>query len=361
MTVYILYFIFLAILAIQYEFIPFKNNVLLGFVVIVLALLAGLRGTDVSKDYYSYSYISDNISDITSTNDLSYFVAFEPGFIAIIILIRRIVTSNYVLALMLFYAVTSISLKIYSIKRLSINPYLTVLFYFSYYFLMQDMAQIRIGLASAIFLTALIPFFKGKRMLYAGLIIFATFFHYSAIFYLLLLIFNTTKFNRNQYTAVLLLSIVLAFVKLPLLNILGNFDFSDISNKFSNYVELSKNGSLSINFFNSLNICNILCCIYLIYFTDKQKLLEDNKLILFLKCNILSIFLLGLLTGVPAVALRFSQLFGIVQIFLFTYLVKSLPAKKYNVLILVALAGFFFYIIGIYGNLLSPYKIVDFK
>ena len=361
MTVYILYFIFLAILAIQYEFIPFKNNVLLWFVIIALALLAGLRGADVSKDYYSYKYISDNIFDLTSTNDLSYFVAFEPGFIAIILLIRSIVASNYVVALMLFYAVTSISIKLYSIYRLSINPYLTILFYFSYYFLMQEMAQIRIGLASAIFLIALISLLKGKRWVYAGLIIFATFFHYSAIFYLLLLFFNTTKFNRNQYTAVLLLSIVLAFVKLPLLDILGNFDASDISNKFNNYVELSENGSLSINFFNSLNICNILCCIYLMYFINKETLLSDNRLILFLKCNILSIFLLGFLTGVPAVALRFSQLFGIVQIFLLTYLVKYLPAKKFNILILVALAGFFFYVIGIYGNLLTQYKIVNFK
>jgi hypothetical protein len=324
-------------------------------------MLAGLRGIDVSKDYYSYRYISDNIYDLTSTNDLSYFLAFEPGFITIILLIRSIVASNYVVVLMLFYALTSISIKVYSIKRLSINPYLTILFYFSYYFLIQEMAQIRIGLAAAIFLMALVSFLKGKRWVYVGLIIFATLFHYSAIFYLLLLFFNSTEFNRNRYTVVLVLSIVLAFVKLPLLNILGNFDFSEMPDKLNNYVELSENGSLFINFFNSLNVCNILCCIYLMYFTDKEKLLKDNKLILFLKCNILSIFLLGFLTGVPAVALRFSQLFGIVQIFLFTYLVKCLPAKKYNVLILVALAGFFFYIIGIYGNLLNPYKIVNFK
>lgn len=361
MMVYILYFIFLAILAIQYEFIPFKNTLLLWIVMIALVLLAGLRGIDVSKDYYSYRYISDNIYDLTSTNDLSYLAVFEPGFIAIILLIRKIVTSNYVIALMLFYAVTSIPLKLYSIKRLSINPYLTILIYFSYFFLMQEMAQIRIGLASAIFLIALIPFFNGKRRVYAGLIIFATIFHYSAIFYLLLLFFNTNKFNRNQYTILLLLSILLAFIKLPLLNILGNFDTSDISDKFNNYIELSENGSLSINFFNSLNICNILCCIYLMYFINKETLISDNKLILFLKCNILSIFLLGFLTGVPAVALRFSQLFGIVQIFLFTYLVKYLPAKKFNILIIVVIAGFFFYVIGFYGKLLNPYKIVNFK
>jgi len=357
MTVYILYFIFLAILAIQYEFIPFKSNALLWIVIIVLSLLAGMRGIDVSKDYYSYRYIFDNIYDLTSPNDLSYLAVFEPGFIAIVLFFRGIFESNYVVALMLFYAVVSISLKIYAIKGLSINPYLTILFYFAYYFLIHEMTQIRIGLASAIFLIALIPFFKGMRLLFAGLIIIATFFHYSAIFYLSLLFFDTTKFNRNLFTGVLLLSIILAILKLPLFNILGNFDPSDISDKFNNYVELSE----SINFFNSLNICNILCCIYLIYFTNEETFLSDNKLILFLKCNILSIFLLGFMTGVPALALRVSQVFGIAQIFLFTYLVKYLPAKKFNILILVALAGFFFYVIGFYGGLLHPYKIANLK
>lgn len=361
MTVYILYFIFLAILAIQYEFIPFRNNVLIVLVIIALTFLAGFRGIDVSKDYYAYRYIFDTIYDVTSTNDLSYLAIFEPGFIAIILFFRRIFESNYVLAIMLFFAISSISIKIFAIKRLSFNPYLTILFYFSYYFLIQEMTQIRIGLAAAFFLMALISFLNGKRLLFTGLMIFATLFHYSAIFYLVILFFSTTKFNRNLYSSLLILSIILSFVKLPLLDILGNFDPSNISDKFNNYVEISENGDLSINFFNALNVCNILCCTYLIYFIKRDTLLSDTKLILFLKCNILSIFLLAFLSGVPAIALRFSQLFGIVQIFLFTYLVRYLPAKKYNILFLVALAALFFYVIGFYGNLLNPYKIANIK
>jgi hypothetical protein len=360
MVIYILYFIFLAILAIQYEFIPFKNKYLIFTVILLLALLAGLRGINVSKDYYSYSYIFENVYDLTE-NGLDYLTVFEPGFIAIIIFFRAIFEYNYIVVIMLFYAFSSLLLKIYAINRLSINPYLAILFYFSYYFLIHEMTQIRIGLASGIFLISLIPFLKGKRITFVCLILLATLLHYSAIFYLLLLLFNTIKFNRSLYFFALILSIILAIVKLPLLNLLGNFDPANLSDKFNTYVELSESGSVTINVFNSLNICNILCCVYLIFFVSKETILGDSKLLLFLKCNILSIFLLSLLAGVPVVSLRFSQLFGITQIFLFTYLVKYLPAQKFNVLILVLLAGFFFYITGFYGNLLHPYQITNFK
>ena len=360
MVIYILYFIFLAILAIQYEFIPFKNNYLLVAVILLLSLLAGLRGIDVSRDYYNYRYIFDNVYNITG-NGSSYVAVFEPGFIATIIFFRTLFEDNYVVAIMLFYAFSAVSLKIYAVNRLSINPYLTILFYFSYYFLIHEMTQIRIGLASAIFLISLIPFLKGKRITFVCLILLATLFHYSAIFFLLLLLFNTTRFNKNLYFFALALAIVLAIIKLPLTNLLGNFDPSNISGKLNSYVEISESGSVTINVFNSLNICNILCCVYLLFFVSKEAIVSDSKLALFLKCNILSIFLLSFLAGVPAVSLRFNQLFGVAQIFLFPYLIRYLPAQKFNIFILVLLAGFFFYIAAFYGGLLHPYHMANFK
>jgi len=360
MVVYLLYFIFLTILAIQYEFIPFKNNYLVIAVLFLLALLAGLRGIDVSRDYYNYRYIFENVYDLTG-DGLNYLTIFEPGFISIIIFFRTIFEYNYVVAIMLFYAFSSLLLKIYAINRLSINPYLSILFYFSYYFLVQEMTQIRIGLASGIFLISLIPFLKGKRITFTCLILLATLFHYSAIFYLLLLIFKTTKFNKTLYSLALVLSVILGIVKLPLLSLLGNFDPSNLSGKLNSYIEISESGGATINVFNSLNICNILCCVYLIFFVNKEIFASDSRLVLFLKCNILSIFLLSFLAGVPTVSLRFNQLFGITQIFLIPYLTRYLPAKRFNILILVLLAVFFFYVTGFYGNLLHPYQLANFK
>lgn len=360
MLIYILYFIFLAILAIQYQFIPFKNNYLLVFTLLLLSFLAGFRDISVSKDYLNYQYVFNNIYEITD-NGFYSLLTFEPGFIAIVVFFRKIFESNYGLAIMLFYALASLTLKIFAIKRLSINPYLTLLFYFSYFFLLHEMTQIRIALAIGFFLLSLIPFLKDKRTTFVSLILIATCFHYSAIFFLIILIFNTDNFNKIMYSSFLILSLILGVVHLPVLNLLGNFDPSGFSTKLSTYIEISENGSIAVNVFNSLNIVNILCCFYFIFGVKKEILSQDKRLILFLKCNILSIFLLSFLSGAPAFAMRFNQLFSIAQIFLFTYLVRYLPFKKLNIFILVLVAGFFFYVMEIYGGLLSQYKMIPIK
>lgn len=360
MLVYITYFIFIAVLAIQYEFTPFKNNYLLFSVVILLALLAGFQDLSVSKDYSNYQYVFDNIYDLTD-NGFFFLLSFEPGFVGIVVFFRKLFEFNYGVAIMLFYAFASLSIKIFAIKRFSINPYLTLLFFFSYFFLMHEMTQIRIALASGIFLISLIPFLNGKRWTFAGLILLATCFHYSAIFFLLILLFNANEFNRILYIGILVLSLIFGFLKLPILNLLGNFDASDMSSKLNAYIIISENGSIAVNVFNSLNILNILCCFYLIFAVNKEEFTKDKSLMLFLKCNILSIFLFSFLAGAPAFSMRFNQLFGIAQIFVFTYLLKYLPFKRLNIFILVLIAGFFFYVIEIYGGLLSPYKIIPIR
>lgn len=360
MLIYVIYFIFIAILAIQYEFTPFKNNYLLYSIVILLALLAGFQDISVSKDYLNYQYIFENIYDITD-NNFTYLLAFEPGFVGIIIFFRKLFEFNYGIAIMVFYALVSLTLKIFTINRLSINPYLTILFYFSYFFLLHEMTQIRIALASAIFLISLLSFVNGRRGTFVALILLASCFHYSAIFYLFLLFFDTRTLNRNLYICLIVLSLILGLIKLPLLNILGNVDVSDLSGKINNYIEISKNGSIAVNVFNSLNILNILCCAYLLFSINNQDLIKDKRLVVFLKCNILSIFLLSFFSGAPAFSMRFNQLFSIAQIFLFTYLIKYLPFKKLNIFILVIIAAIFFYVIQLHGELLGPFKIITIK
>jgi len=360
MLIYIIFFVLIAILAIQYEFTPFQNNYLLFSLVVLLAFLAGFQDMNVSKDYFNYQYIFDNVYYITNHNYL-YLITFEPGFIAIVFFFRTLFESNYGVATIFFYAFCSLLIKFFTIKKLSINPYLSLLFYFSYFFLFHEMTQIRIGLASAFFLISLLSFLKGNKLAFVGWILIATCFHYSAIFYLFLLIFNTKNLNKSLYLAILILSLIFGVLKLPILNVFGNLDVSDISGKLDNYIQISENGSVAVNVFNSLNILNIACCYYLLFAVTKEEFLEDNRLILFLKCNILSIFLLSFLAGAPAFSMRFNQLFSIAQIFLFPYLIRYLPARKFNIFILVLIAGIFFYVIQIYGGLLNPYKIITLK
>ena len=362
MFIYIAYFIFFIILAVEYELKPFKNDLFLISAVLLLGLLAGLRGPGVSKDYEGYQFTFDLIHDMIGSNSASFLPLLEPGFAGLILIFRSIFQYNYVVAIMLFFAFTSVTLKIISIKHLSINPYLVILFYYSHYFLLHEMTQIRIGFASAIFFISLIFYLKGKRKVFILMILLAAFFQYSAILYLIVLLFNTKYFNKYIYSIILLLSVILGFLKIPLLNFLGSFDLSLISSRIGDYVGILESGNAqSINVFNTLNLLNIGCCLYFIIFIPMQRLIADKPLNIFLKCNVLSIFLLSFLSGVPNLAFRFSELFGVVSIFTFASLAKYLPFSKLNILITVIIASIVFYIIVFHLELLNPYYIVHFN
>lgn len=359
MLIYFIYFIFLAILAIEYEINPFKSSTLLIFVGISLVLLAGLRSENVTRDYLPYMYSFDSIEPLDGSQSFAYFANYEPGFIGIVLFFKKIFVYNYGVVIMLFYAFTSLSLKIFSFNKFSLNPFLVLLIYFSHYFIIHEMTQIRIGLATGIFLISLFFYFKKNYKAYAAMILLATLFHYSALGFLILLFFKNNKFNRYVYSALLVLSIFLAYVKLPLFNVVGYLIPSEGSGKFNSYSGIIEYNLLDdVNVFNAINIAKIFCSIYLMFFIPKLQLLKDEKLVFFLKCNILSIFTLSLFSGIPLVAFRISELYGIASVFTFAYLAKYLPFYKYNVWIVVAIAGLLFYLNAIHGGLLGPYKVV---
>jgi len=360
MLIYFIYFIFLAVIAVEYELNPFKSNGLLIFLVVSLALFAGLRGQNVSRDYLPYQYAFDTIHNFIGDDPSTNFSAYEPGFIIIVLLIKFFFIQNYGVAIMLFFAFASVAIKIFVIDRFSINPYLVILLYFSHYFIIHEMTQIRIGFASAIFLFSLIFYFKNNYKAYVAMILLATMFHYSALGYLILLLFNKTTFNRYTYTGLLILSIFLAFVKLPLFNLVGSlFSAVDDSGKLGSYASIIEyNLADDVKVLNVINLTKIFCSVYLMYLIPKIELLKDKRLIFFLKCNILSIFTLSLFSGVPLIAFRISELFGVISMFNYAYLAKYLPFSKYNIWVVIIIAGLIFYLTAIHGGLLNPYEII---
>lgn len=362
MLVYIIYFIFFTILAVEYDLSPFKNSTLLVFVILLLGFLTGLRGPDVGKDYESYKIIFDDIYELNGISTGTFLPVLEPGFSLIVIVFRLLFHFNYVLPIMLFFGLVSVLLKVISINRLSANPYLVILFYFSHYFLLHEMTQIRIGLASAIFFIALIYYLKENKRACLLMIMLAILFHYSAIMYLVIFLFDSRRFNKATYTGILVVSLVLGYLKLPLLNFFGNFIPGNLPGRLDIYATVVENGVAdTINVFNVLNLLNIAICVYFIIFIPKQQLLSNKPLLFFLKCNIISIFFLSFLSGVPSLAFRVSELFGLMSIFVYAYLINYLPFGKLNILITILIAGIVFYVTAFYGDLLRPYYFASFR
>ena len=359
MLIYIIFFIGLAILAIEYEIHPFKNNWILLFIFIGLALLAGLRAETVDRDYPTYLYAFDSIYNFLGDGGINLSI-YEPGFILVVLLFKSIFTYNYGIAIMLFFAFTTLAMKLPALVKLSINPYLVILLYYSQYFLLQEMTQIRIGFASGIFLLSLFFYFKSEYKSFILMVLIASMFHYSALGYLLLLFLRKNKFNKFLYGGLLVLSVFFAFIKVPLMGVVGNvFSIGDPSGKFSGYAEIVQENLIDdVVLFNTQNLLRGFCSIYLMVFVPTEVILKDPRLALFLKCTILSIFLLSFFSEVSLIAFRISDLFGLLSIFAFAYLAKYLPFYKYNIWIVIGISAILFYIFTFNnGGILNPYEI----
>ncbi|MFS8082950.1 MAG: EpsG family protein [Ginsengibacter sp.] len=363
MLIYFIYFLLLAIIAVEFELRPFKNNLVAVLIIIALALLAGLRAPEVARDYLPYQYAFDNYKDLMASQPNIFFNDYEPGFFAIVIIFRTFFEYNYGVAIMLFFAFASVFLNVYVYKRIAINPYLAILVYYSHYFILHEMTQIRIGLATGIALIALLFYIKRKDpLLFILFIIIATFFHYSAISFLALLFFRKNSFNYLLFSSLLVLSFILAYVKVPLVNFFTDLFSSGITNqKLSGYSGIIEYQLLEdVKVFNVINIMKVICSVYLMIRVRKEVLKNDATLNVLLKCNILSVFVLSFFSGVPLVAFRISELFGFASVFIFAYMAKYLPFKKFNIWFVILIAMILLYINIIHGDLLQPYHIINF-
>lgn len=363
MAVYLIYFLLIAIVSLGYDQQSFKKWPVLLLIGVSIALLAGLRGSHVTRDYAEYQYSFDAVfSYINEIKSGNIFTFFEPGFILLVYMIRQLSEINYDIYAMLFFAIASTGLKLIAINKFSFNPFLTVLLFFSHYFLLQEMTQIRAALSSAVFFVALIFYFKGKTIHYVGVILLATLFHYSAVLYLLILLFNAKNLNKYFYSALLLISVLLGFVKTPLFELISQINPELITGKLKGYEYIAKHAvKQEINTFNIIYLLNIGVILYLIWMVPKHLMKKDGNLMFFIKCNIFSLLLLSFLNGVPAIAFRISEIFGITSIFVFSSLSVYLPFKKANILVPIALAGLFLYINLFHNELIQPYYMVRFR
>lgn len=363
MLIYIIYFIILAVLATEYELHPFKQWPALVVVTLMLSLMAGLRGAYVSKDMDTYKYSFDAVYNyLTEIQQGHLFTFFEPGFIIAVAAIRSFSELNYGIYILITFAFASIIFKVYTINKLSFNPFLALLFYFTHYFALQEMTQIRIGFASALFFVGLIHYFKGRFFVFIFFILLASTFHYSAFLYLTILFFNFKNLNKYFYTGIILLALFFAVAKIPLFDVVNQVNPELLAGKLKGYDYVQKHSiDMKINIFNALYIANILCIVYILFIIPAAKLKEDGKLIFFTKCSILSVLLLSVFSGVPLIAFRISELFGILSLFMFAGVVKYLPFERLNIMVLLIIAGVFFYINFFHNNLLAPYHFAHFK
>lgn len=321
-----------------------KLTVLLGLC-IVMIFLAATKDVETVAD-------ADAYGDLFYNNDDPLIeLATEPTFIY---LSRFIISIGGAFALVfLFYALVTIPLKLTMLYKMTPLVFTAMLIYVPVYYELHDLVQIRAGAAGA-FLLCSLYFFTDKRYVLCGVMVaIAISFHYSsAIFIPLYFMGNKPmgKIWRLVLASAIPIGFAMYFLHLDLFSFLpssiagGKMDYYQASAETGTWDELTvpyKN-----IFF--LTKCAVLCVG--LYFYDYIKD-ESRYITIFLKAEAASIFMYLSVATIPVFASRTSDLFGIIDPWLFASM-AFLVRPRYIARIGIFLVGLY---MMVYNMLVAHY------
>jgi len=198
-------------------------SVIYYFILFFLWIIFSFNTSNV--DFLTYKAIYEVLPFLPSSENLG----LEPG----IALIMRLFSKTNLSFDIFFMAMGTISIILLNeiIKKYSINKTVSILLYFFFPFFL-DITQFRNTLAYFIILLGLPFLIKRKILPYIVLVLFASFFHISALFYLLFL-FCFVKNIRNLQWGLLIVSLA-AIILRPI--IIKLVSFLPMGYKYSIYL-----------------------------------------------------------------------------------------------------------------------------
>lgn len=332
----LIFLIFALILYIS--FFPIKvrriEDIILITLGIILIFVAGLRADDVTNDYNVYLkfWQQRNLK-----GDVEFSFVWIKDFL-----------KNYLHLppqyLFLTFAALGVSSKFIAIRKLAAYPFLALLVYLSHYYILHELTQIRIGVASGFFLLAIYFKIKNNIKLTILFLCLSVVFHYSAAVGFIILFLNDKK--RVFYLMLIPIGYLLYFLNNQLSI---TIPIPYIQEKMEIYDEMKKYGvGDEINVFNFVFLSRILILYFLFY---KAKVIAEfiPHIYVFLKIYTISIFSFLLLSGNAVYSFRIQEFFGIIEIVLIPTIVFAYKKKIMGKLLVIGIA-FSFILIDIYYN-----------
>jgi hypothetical protein len=343
MVIYFIIYLLLFAIGIYYYDQPAKLYLIpIG---LFLTLFAGLRGADVSSDYSTYAEYFDLV---THTNTISELTFIEPSFV----LFSRLFFN--VRGVIIVYAFLSVIIKLRALEKITPFVYYSIALWFSHFFLVLEMNQIRAGLAISVLMLGY-PFILEKKLLnYIGVVFVATLFHYSAVVFLAFYCINKDKVNL-VYFLIIPIAYLLNALGFGFMEILSRINIAVIQSKIEAYNLLYSMGSYTkINVYNPVVLMRV-GLIYVFLYNWKYLAEQNAYFVILIKAYVIAIVCMLLFASLPVFGLRISDLFGMVEIILLPFLFY-LVKEKYLVLLFLFIFGFLIMALDLYyNNFLAPY------
>ncbi|MBD5440358.1 MAG: EpsG family protein [Treponema sp.] len=254
--------------------------------------------------------------------------------------------------LFVLYGTITLYLKIKSITSNTIFPYLSFLLYFSCWFVLHDVYQIRVGVAIAFFYFS-IPYLRDKRWKEYIIISFvASLFHIQALLMFFLILIPKKKINL--YTAIGALAVVFFaytfyFFQIDVLkiciSILSHTGIPRIE-QLNYYYDVARSGILDlgkINAFSPIVLTRLFITLFLLFQYKKLNSVKNYPLLI--RILVFSFSIRMFAYPIPVLGMRVYEFFTSIDIFVFPLLLTIFKEKKVVMTLLLFYCLFMLFIV----------------
>lgn len=314
------------------------ENASLVFLAIVLILFAGLRGIDVSQDGMNYTIMFDKYEQYSDW----FFYTNEIMAVAIPVTLKYLGLYSYASVFLLF-AFLGVTFKFIAIRKYSLIPLLSVIFYFVSNFLLHEMTQIRAGIATGILLLSVVDIYDKKLLNFLLKVGCAWLFHISSLIFIPFYFINPKKIHVKVYLLGLMFVIPLGAARA--FNIFAIFPSIVNFNQKLQIYEIVQSKFQSVNLINVVMLLNLL--ILMLLFMNIAKVIEKSKYaIIFIKMYFVSILCTFLFSSVPILSWRIGEIFSVSNFIVISYLPYTTKSKTLMVIsiVLISLVMLSFYL-----------------
>lgn len=268
---------------------------------------------------------------------------FEPAF-QLIKTFSRLFSSPEIVGFFVFAAI-SIGIRFSCIINYKKIAWGCVLVYLSNVIIIQDMVAIRAAVASALLIIAVKYKAEGSLIKTLIILLLSVMFHYTAILYFLLLLMNKNKSRRFLYIGLIIISYILSLNGYYFSQLAENVPFlNTIMPLYNAYILEMNLVDTTMNIFNFLQIGHLSICLFF-WFNINKLTSYDYRFLLLLKLYTVGICLIPLFAQSFNMAIRLSEMFLSVEIFLIPIGFKGAFKSSFlGNLVLIIYSSVIFYI-----------------
>lgn len=361
------YVIILALLTLASLYAPKLNNrsknglyIAIG---IMLILFIIMRDYTVNKDFCVYETIYRKIPsfELLKSNFTEYFkiIKTELSYASLCSFLKstgNTKETNFTIIFSL-YAIVGVTIKLYSISKLTDLKFLTLFVYGCNLYLLHEMTQIRAGIAIGFILLSVYYLMQDKYWHYFACFLVAGLFHTSSFMTIVLLLFRKSKADFRIWGAIFLFCVFLRCINFDILNLIDFLPFDYYQFKLKAYIRLQNDEDFKINYFNVaflIQNATIIACFFYKKFLER----ENPHINILLNMCCLSSCCFLFFGQLPGFAYRISEVFNCALMILIPTLSKVIRPKYIGELIIYLIGWLLFYINVFHSDLVYNYKTI---